>query len=59
MQLRKTKTDKKDAVVIVQFLLANGDTLIQRATPSLISDLRDLAVKIQLTHKILLHILPP
>ena len=43
MQLRKTKTDKKDAVVIAQFLLANGDTLIQRITPSLISDLRDLS----------------
>jgi transposase len=43
MQLRKTKTDKKDAVVIALFLLANGSTLIQRATPSLISDLRDLS----------------
>ena len=43
MQLRKTKTDKKDAVVIAQFLLANGATLIQRVTPSLISDLRDLS----------------
>jgi len=43
MQLRKTKTDKKDAVVIAQFLLTNGDTLIQRATPSLIADLRDLS----------------
>jgi transposase len=43
MQLRKTKTDKKDAVVIAQFLLANGNTLLQRATPSLISDLRDLS----------------
>jgi len=43
MQLRKTKTDKKDAVVIALFLLANGNTLIQRVTPSLISDLRDLA----------------
>jgi len=43
MQLRKTKTDKKDAVIIARFLLANGDTLIQRATPSLISDLRDLS----------------
>jgi transposase len=43
MQLRKTKTDKKDAVVIAWFLLANGDTLIQRATPALISDLRDLS----------------
>jgi len=43
MQLRKTKTDKKDAVVIAQFLLTNGATLVQRATPSLISDLRDLS----------------
>ena len=43
MQLRKTKTDKKDAVVIAQFLLANGDTLNQRVTSSLISDLRDLS----------------
>jgi len=42
IQLRKTKTDKKDAVVIAQFLIANRDTLIQRVTPSLISDLRDL-----------------
>jgi transposase len=43
MQLRKTKTDKKDAVVIARFLLANGDILIQKATPALISDLRDLS----------------
>ena len=43
MQLRKTKTDKKDAVVIASFLLANGNTLIQRVTPSLIVDLRDLS----------------
>ncbi len=43
MELRKTKTDKKDAVVIARFLLANGNALIQQATPSLISDLRDLS----------------
>jgi transposase len=43
MQLRKTKTDKKDAGVIAHFLLANGSTLIQRVTPSSISDLRDLS----------------
>ena len=43
MQLRKTKTDKKDAAVIVSFLLANGNTLMQRVTPSLIVDLRDLS----------------
>jgi len=43
MQLRKTKTDKKDAWVIAQFLLANKDSLIRRATSPLISDLRELA----------------
>ena len=43
MQLRKTKTDKKDAVIIAQFLLANGGTLVQRIVPSLISDLRNLS----------------
>jgi len=43
MQLRKTKTDKKDAVVIALFLLVNGHSLIQRANSSLISDLRDLS----------------
>ena len=43
MELRKTKTDKKDAVVIARFLLSNGNTLMQKATPSLISDLRDLS----------------
>jgi transposase len=43
MQLRKTKTDKKDAWVIAQFLLANRDSLIRRATSPLISDLCELA----------------
>lgn len=43
MQLRKTKTDKKDAWVIAQFLLANKDSLIRRATSPLIWDLRELA----------------
>lgn len=43
MQLRKTKTDKKDAAVIASFLLANGNTLMQRVPPSLIVDLRDLS----------------
>ena len=43
MQLRKTKTDKKDAWVIAQFLLANKDSLIRRAASPLISDLRELA----------------
>jgi transposase len=43
MQLRKTKTDKKDAFVIAQFLRTNGDTLIQRVSLSLISDIRDLS----------------
>jgi transposase len=43
MQLRKTKTDKKDAFVIAHFLVIQGNTLMQRATPFFISDLRDLS----------------
>jgi transposase len=43
MQLRKTKTDKKDAWVIARFLLANRDSMTQRAASPLISDLRELA----------------
>jgi transposase len=43
MQLRKTKTDKKDAFVIAQFLCEKRDSLMQGATSPLISDLRDLA----------------
>ncbi len=43
MQLRKTKTDKKDALVIAQFLLMHVDTLAQRSISPQISDLRDLS----------------
>lgn len=43
LQLRKTKTDKKDAFVIAQFLLLNKDTLSQTTLSSDITDLRDLA----------------
>jgi len=43
LQLRKTKTDKKDALVIAQFLLLNKDTLSERSLPSDISDMRDLS----------------
>ena len=43
MQLRKTNTDKKDAAVIAQFLHAHRNTVLQRVTPAVISDLRDLA----------------
>jgi transposase len=43
MQLRKTKTDKKDAGVIAQFLLSNKGALVARAASPLISDLRELA----------------
>jgi len=42
-QLRKTKTDKKDALVIAQFLLIHADQLIQTNIPAHISDLRDLS----------------
>ena len=43
MQLRKTKTDKKDAAVIAMFLLAHRNTLSQRSYSPLISELRDLS----------------
>ncbi|MBM4347980.1 MAG: IS110 family transposase, partial [Deltaproteobacteria bacterium] len=43
LQLRKTKTDKKDASVIAQFLLLNRDSLSQTLFSSEISDLRDLS----------------
>jgi transposase len=41
--LRKTKTDKKDALVIAQFLLMHMDTLAQTSIASHVSDLRDLS----------------
>lgn len=43
LQLRKTKTDKKDAFVIARFLLINKGTLSQSLISPDISDLRDLA----------------
>ena len=43
LQLRKTKTDKKDAFVIAQFLLMYVDTLAQTSISPHVSDLRDLS----------------
>jgi len=43
LQLRKTKTDKKDAWVIAQFLLLNRDSLCQTILSSDLSDIRDLS----------------
>jgi len=43
MQLRKTKTDKKDALVIAQFLSMYADGLAQTSISPHISDLRDLS----------------
>jgi transposase len=43
LQLRKTKTDKKDASVIAQFLLLNRDSLCQTLVSSDFSELRDLS----------------
>lgn len=43
LQLRKTKTDKKDASVIAQFLLLNQDSLCQTLVSSDFSELRDLS----------------
>jgi len=43
LALRKTKTDKKDALVIAQFLLTQKDSLAQHAISSEMADLRDIA----------------
>lgn len=43
LQLRKTKTDKKDALVIAQFLLMHIDAMAQTSISPHISDLRDLS----------------
>jgi len=43
LQLRKTKTDKKDASVIAQFLLLNRESLGQAVLCCDFSDLRDLS----------------
>jgi transposase len=42
LQLRKTKTDKKDAFVIAQFLLLNKKSLCQTDISADITDLKDL-----------------
>lgn len=43
LQLRKTKTDKKDALVIAQFLLTKKDSLSQNVLSPESADMRDLA----------------
>jgi transposase len=43
LQLWKTKTDKKDALVIAKYLLGHGGSLSKAAVLSDIADLRDLA----------------
>lgn len=43
LSLRKTKTDKKDALTIAQFLLAHKDSLSQVAFSQNSQDLKDLA----------------
>ncbi len=43
LSLRKTKTDKKDALTIAQFLMANKDSITQLAVSPDIQDLRDIA----------------
>ena len=41
LSLRKTKTDKKDALTIAQFLMAHKDSITQLAVPP---DLQDLGI---------------
>jgi transposase len=43
LSLRKTKTDKKDASTIAQFILAHRDSVTQLAVPQDLQDIRDMA----------------
>jgi transposase len=43
LQLRKTKTDKKDALVIAQYMLMHVDALARASISPHVSDLRDLS----------------
>lgn len=43
LSLRKTKTDKKDALTIARFLFLNRDSISQLPSTQLTTDLRDLA----------------
>jgi transposase len=43
LSLRKTKTDKKDAMTIAQFILQHQDAVSQLAVSQKLQDLRDLA----------------
>jgi transposase len=43
LSLRKTKTDKKDAMTIAQFILQNQDAVSRLAVSQRLQDLRDLA----------------
>jgi len=43
LSLRKTKTDKKDASTIAQFILAHRDSVTQLAVSQDLQDLRDMA----------------
>ena len=43
LSLRKTKTDKKDALTIAKFLLYHKDSIQQHSLPQDIKDIRDIA----------------
>jgi len=43
LSLRKTKTDKKDAMTIAQFILLHSETLMETEQPGLFQDLEDYA----------------
>jgi transposase len=43
LSLRKTKTDKKDAKTIAQFVMIHKDTVLQLSASQDVQDLRDLA----------------
>jgi transposase len=53
LSLRKTKTDKKDALVIAHFLLSHRDTISQCSVSQSHQDLRDVAREREFTGKMI------
>ena len=53
LSLRKTKTDKKDALVIARYLLSHRDTIVRSSVSQSYRDLRDVAREREFTGKMI------
>lgn len=53
LSLRKTKTDKKDALVIAHYLLSHRETILQYSVSQAYQDIRDVAREREFTGKMI------